>query len=137
MKRTVIIVALTLMLITACAPLPARPQPHTSNPAITMLMQQAKQSAAAGHPRVAEGLIERALRIAPGNPRLWHALARLRLPRHPNEARYLALRSNSLSPQDRSLQARNWQLIAAALAALGHPHQAAAADSRAQALSGP
>ncbi|MHB1586772.1 MAG: tetratricopeptide repeat protein [Acidiferrobacteraceae bacterium] len=138
MKHRALVGILTLALVAACAmPVTVTNAPESQNPAVTQLMQQAQQSAASGHPRTAEGLIERALRIAPHNPYLWHELAKLRLARHPNEARYLATRSNTLSGHHRALRARNWHLIASALAVLGHPHRAAEADSRAQALADP
>lgn len=138
MKHTALAGILALSFVAACAmPVTVKNAPENQNPAVTLLVQQAQQSAASGHPRTAEGLIERALRIAPHNPYLWHDLAKLRLASHPNEARYLAIRSNALSGHHRALRARNWHLIASALAALGHPHRAAKADSRAQALANP
>ncbi|MHB1949908.1 MAG: tetratricopeptide repeat protein [Acidiferrobacteraceae bacterium] len=137
MKYRALAGLLIMALIGACAPLPPAGEkaPESRNPAVTLLMDQARQAQAAGHPRTAEGLIERALRIAPHNPYLWHELAKLRLSNHPNEARFFATRSNALAGKDRALRARNWHLIASALALLGHPRRAAEADSRSQALA--
>lgn len=57
--------------------------------------------------------IERAIRIQPKNPELWHALAltRFRLGQ-PEAAEDLAKKSNTLARNDQSLIKENWRLIA-------------------------
>jgi len=131
-------VCVLALLLASCAPEEPvnTPAAAPQNPAIAALLTQSQQAAAGGHPHRAEGLVERALRIQPQNASLWHALATLRLAQHPNEARALATKSNALT-SDPNLQAQNWHLIAEAWAASGHPHRAAAADSRAQAAANP
>lgn len=60
----------------------------------------------------AEATLERALRIEPRNPWLWHELARVRLKEgKAAEARSLAARSNSFAGGDASVRDANAKLI--------------------------
>jgi tetratricopeptide (TPR) repeat protein len=100
------------------APSYARPAPAR---AVKVLQQRADDQQRAGDYANASASLERALRIAPDDPALWHQLAGVRL----EEGRYamvteLAAKSNSLAdPADRALRRANWSLIAEARKALG------------------
>jgi tetratricopeptide (TPR) repeat protein len=98
----------------------AEPAPRTENIAVASLMETARGAAAAGELASAAASLERALRIEPRNPRLWHELARVRL-RQGNYAQTesLAARSNSWASEDSALRAGNWRLIAEAREARG------------------
>ena len=57
--------------------------------------------------------IDRALRIQPKNPELWHVLAEIRLRQNqPGLAEDLAKKSNSLSKSNADLVKSNWRIIA-------------------------
>ena len=60
------------------APVPS-PQVPSENPAVASLVNSARADVAAGRLTHAAAALERALRIEPRNPRLWHELARVRL----------------------------------------------------------
>ena len=98
---------------------PASP-PVKENIAIAGLMETARADAASGNLANAAASIERALRIEPRNPRLWHELARVRLKqRQYAQAESVAARSNSWAGDDKALRAENWRLIAQARGARG------------------
>ena len=80
--------------------------------------------------------LERALRIEPRNAGIWHDLAQIRL--HQGEyqqAESLASKSNNLATGNRSLQARNWKLIAVARKSTGNSAGAAEAEAQATQLA--
>lgn len=80
---------------------------------VLALLGQARQAAREGQLFTAESQLERALRIEPRNPVLWHYMAKLRL--HQDrlaEAAGLAARSNSLAGKNNRLKADNWRIIA-------------------------
>jgi predicted Zn-dependent protease len=129
---------LLLLLISGCAagpqPLPEiTPEPEPTPPpreniAIAGLMETARTDAAAGRLANAAASIERALRIEPRNPRLWHELARVRLRQGEyTQAESLAARSNSWAAGDNALRAANWRLTAEARSARGDEAGAQAA----------
>ena len=96
------------------------PAPRTENVAIAGLMDTARADAAAGRLANAAATLERALRIEPRNPRLWHELARVRLKQGQYaQAESVAARSNSWAGSDNALRAENWRLIAEAREARG------------------
>ena len=117
--------ALVLLLLAGCAsspeqsPAPApveqAPAPYPApreSVAVAGLMESARNDAAAGRLPRASATLERALRIEPGNPRLWHELARVRLQQgDPAQAQNLAARSNSYAGNDSALRAENQRLI--------------------------
>lgn len=72
------------------------------------LLETAKQDLSTGQPEQAAALIERALRIDPSNPALWHylGLARRELG-DIGQADTMAAKSRSLAGVDRELRARN------------------------------
>ncbi|MGB5338038.1 MAG: tetratricopeptide repeat protein [Gammaproteobacteria bacterium] len=110
---------------------PARPQPA----AVVALLDHAEQQANAGDLGSAAASLERALRIDPRNPVLWHHLATVRLAQgQAAQAEQLAVKSNSLASGNVTQQALNWQLIARARQEQGDASGAARADHRAREL---
>ena len=99
------------------------------NPAIIDLLNAANEHSAAGRQDEAAAALERALKIEPADPGLWHRLARVRFDQgKPDLAEALAAKSNSLAAGDENLQAQNWRLIAKVRRKLG---DAAGADDAA------
>ena len=109
-------------------PVVTAPAPHKENVAVAGLLESARSDAAAGNLANAAAALERALRIEPRNPRLWHELARVRLKQGQYaQAESVAARSNSWAADDRSLRADNWRLIAESRRARGDEEGARAA----------
>lgn len=109
-------------------PVVPAPAPHKENVAVAGLMDTARSEAAAGNLANAAASLERAIRIEPRNPRLWHELARVRLKQGQYaQAESVAARSNSWAGDDRSLRADNWRLIAESRRARGDEEGARAA----------
>ena len=104
------------------------------NAAVVALLESAREAEKARQYGRAAAALERALKVEPRNPRLWHRLAtvRYRQGRHP-EAEALARRSMSLSPGDVKLESRNWRVIAAARHGQGDEEGAREALRRANA----
>lgn len=107
-------------------PLPPVPQEPVAKPApqeniaIARLMRNAEKESEAGRLANAAATLERALRIEPRNPRLWHELARVRLRQGEYaQAATLAARSNSWAGSDASLREANQRLIEEARIARG------------------
>jgi predicted Zn-dependent protease len=108
-----------------------------ANPAAAALLGQANEQTRAGELDQASSSLERALRIEPNNPWIWHQLAQVRLSQRQDEqAVQMAGRSNTLT-SDRGLQARNWRVIAQARARLGQEEAARSAAAKARDLGGP
>lgn len=106
---------------------PATP-PRQENLAIAGLLDNARTDAASGNLAGAAASLERALRIEPRNPRLWHELARVRLKQGQYaQAENVAARSNSWAAEDKALRAENWRLIAQSREARGDADGAKAA----------
>lgn len=83
-------------------------------------MESARNDAAAGKLGSAAATLERALRIEPRNPRLWHELARIRLRQADYaQAESTAARSNTYAGTDAELRAANQKIISDARAARG------------------
>jgi Tfp pilus assembly protein PilF len=129
-----------VVLLAACAtpeqqPAPEAPPPvvpappaHKENVAVAGLLESARAEAAGGNLANAAASLERAIRIEPRNPRLWHELARVRLKQGQYaQAESVAARSNSWAGDDRSLRAENWRLIAESRRARGDEEGARAA----------
>ena len=117
-------------LLSACASLPMQPSAPTPEPpaeapraetvAIASLMESAQADTQAGRLANAAASLERALRIEPRNPRVWHELARVRLAQGDYmQVEGLAARSNTWARDDPALRAENWRLIAKAREARG------------------
>lgn len=93
------------------AQVPEPPQ-RRENVAVAGLMESARADSAAGRLSTAAASLERALRIEPRNPRLWHELARVRLKQGEfAQAENMAARSNSWAGSDSGLRELNQQLI--------------------------
>ena len=108
---------------------PATPAARAPNPAVERLMASARTDLAASRLGSAEATLERALRIAPHDARLWHQLARIRLQQGQyQQAESLAARSNTWAGADHALRAENWGLIAQARDARGDSAGARAAQ---------
>ena len=117
---------LPLLILAGCTAPPPAPEPTPEPPpppvaapapkeniAIAGLMESARADAAAGKLPNAAASLERALRIEPRNPRLWHELARVRFQQGQHaQAENVAVRSNSFAGDDKALRAENWKLIA-------------------------
>ncbi len=97
------------------------PRPAASdNRAVIALLDRARTDSTAGQRETAEASLERALRIEPRNPWLWHELAQLRLAQGQYaQAITLARKSNSFAGGKRRVQAENWQVIGQARIAQG------------------
>ncbi len=160
MKR---LIYLLLMLLSACSTTPqrsappvvdgSRPGEHAPSPeqlpgrvempppapgggAVVALLDRADDYRQAGDIGNEAATIERALRIDPGNARLWQRLAATRLDQgQPQQAEQLALKSNALSAGDSRLQAGNWRLVARARWAMDDSDGARAAEKRARKLA--
>ena len=115
---------------------PPRSQSTTAQPAaVVALLDRAEQQANSGDLDAAAVTLERAIRIDPRNPVLWHHLATLRLAEgEAVEAEQLAAKSNSLAAGNYSLQVRNWELIADARRHRGDVAGSRSAEQRARAL---
>jgi Tfp pilus assembly protein PilF len=98
-------------------PLPSEPPPaeapeRRESVAVAGLMQSARSDTAAGRLSSAAASLERALRIEPRNPRLWHELAKVRLQQGEYaQAESMAARSNAWAGNDSGLRAENQRLI--------------------------
>ncbi len=111
----------------------ARPQPKR---AVSVLTRRAEDQRRGGDLDGATQSLERALRIAPDDPFLWHALAKVRLDQQKHHlVVQMAAKSNALAhPQDASLRSANWRLIAKARRAQGDISGARDAQRRADSL---
>ena len=104
------------------------PAARQESMAIAGLMESARSDAAAGRYPNANASLERALRIEPRNPRLYHQLARVRIQQGQYvQAEQFAVRSNSYAADDLGLRTENWRLIAQAREARGDREGARAA----------
>lgn len=99
----------------------ARPVPfqaaaaHELSPAAAERVVAAETLLAQGEPEAAVAELERALRIQPGNPRLWQRMAAVRLElNQADQAEALARKSNRLAADNPAIQSVNWRLIAEA-----------------------
>jgi len=109
-----LVAPLLVLVIAACAgpqPREAASEPQAGR-AVTTLLARADSRAQAGEWEQAAALLERALRIEPRNPWLWHHLATVRL----RQGRYaqaasLANKSSSLAPDNATLQEKNRRLV--------------------------
>ena len=129
MKYVIIVSAVLAGCATAPGPEPelppvqppeTAPAPRSENAAVAGLLENARADATAGRLANAAATLERALRIEPRNPRLWQALARVRLKQGQYaQAESVAARSNSWAGSDNALRAENWRLIAEAREARG------------------
>ena len=107
-----------------------------SRAAVIALLREAKIFYEEGQSEQAAALLERALRIDPRNPVLWHNLAGVRLQQQDwVRAASLAAKSNSLAVDNKWLRVRNWVLVAQACEGMGDMDCTAEARNRARALA--
>ncbi len=106
-------------------PAPQQPLPATEAPAIPtpepvpeasqLLLASAREQRQNGDLARAATTLERALRMAPNDPYLWHELARVRLAEQAwQQAIQLANRSRILAADNQKLRQQNSEIIAAA-----------------------
>lgn len=101
-------------------------------PAVLALREDAAASLAGGDLDSAASTLERAIRIQPKNPELWHDLAQVRLKQQqPVLAEELAKKSNAHAKGNTALIQSNWALIAEARRLQGDAAGAADADAKA------
>ena len=112
------IVLLCLMVVAGCSVTPGRSTTEqelgvdTQNSATIALLGTAKRQAEAGDLEAAAAVIERALRIEPVNPGLWHQLAKIRFAQGQySTAINLAAKSNSYAKRNSELISKNRDLI--------------------------
>lgn len=111
----------------------APPADPAAGPAALSLLKQAQGLAHGGRSEEAAAILERAIRMEPRNPWLWHRLAVLRLQEERHAlAIELAKKSNVLARGNRRLAAGNRLLVAKARAGLRDGAGAAKAGARAQ-----
>lgn len=120
----------------AKAPPPPEPAPQNSPPAATppavlALLGDAESNLQSGDFEDAASSLERAIRIQPRNPRLWHALAEVRLKQQqPILAEDLAKKSTLHAKGDAALIRANWAIIAEARRQKGDDPDSAADAQR-------
>jgi tetratricopeptide (TPR) repeat protein len=121
------------LLVSGCAVQPVSLPPRESGVqrATLSLLDEAEQALHAGNALRAEEYLERAIRIEPRNPRVWHALARSKFQQgqYP-QAIQMARKSNSCLP-DRATERSNWLLMEQAHQAMGDYQKAKNAHDRA------
>lgn len=99
---------------------PAAPAIHRgftleAPPAVAALEKEIDTQMAVQHYVDAAAILERAIRIQPKNPELWHVLALARLRQNqPGQAEDLAKKSNLLAKNHAAITKLNWQVIAEA-----------------------
>lgn len=112
-----------------------RVEDKVRNPAVTGLLEQAEKQQAAGELRQASATLERALRIAPRDPRIRTRLASLRLDQNdPFQAKELARMAVVYGSGRPELQAEAWDVIAAAERMIGNHVEAELAAQEARRL---
>jgi len=111
----------------------AQPRP-VPNRAVAVLQRRADDQQRAGDLDGAAASLERALRISPRDPMVWHRLALVREQQgRYGQAEELAAKSNSLADGlETQLMRDNWQLIARCRRAVGDLAGARAAEARAR-----
>lgn len=118
-----ILILITALFLGGCAGLQqieAPPTQPSDNTAVIALLNKAGDQSAAGQMDEATENLERALRIEPRNPVLWHELARIRLEQGQYlQAENMAAKSNMLTGTNRYLKAKNWRIIGEARNRLG------------------
>jgi hypothetical protein len=88
---------------------------QSAPPAVLALQTDIEGHIKSGSYADAAGSLERAIRIQPKNPELWHVLAEVRLKQNqPGLAEDLAKKSNLLAKNNAELVRSNWNLIAEA-----------------------
>ncbi len=103
-------------------------QAPTAGASALELLEIARQQAEAGQGDLAAATLERAIKIEPANPWLWHRLAVLRMQqKNWGQAIELANRSIALANGNQRLIGGNWLVISLALEGAGSHEEAAVA----------
>ena len=101
-------------------PAPGEGRRKAGSAAVAALLDDARAAEEAGRYGRAAASLERALKVAPRDPRLWHRLAVVRYRQgRLAAAESLALRSVSLASAAPGLDARSWRVVAAVRQARG------------------
>ncbi|WP_086488775.1 tetratricopeptide repeat protein [Thioflexithrix psekupsensis] len=130
------IIGINLLLLLSLQLAFAQTAAPDSRAAVITLLNEAKAAYEQGQNEQAAAALERALRIDPRNPALWHNLAGVRLQQEDwMRAANLAAKSNSLASDNKWLRVRNWVLIALACEAMSNMECTMEARSRARALA--
>jgi len=96
------------------------------------LLASANKAMRAGQPDKAELHLERALRLAPRDAQLWHAMARVRFAQaNYGQAVQFCLKSNSLAGRNNAIIGQNWLLMEKAYLQMGEKEKAAQARQKA------
>lgn len=130
-----VFILITTLFLGGCAVLQtdAVPTQPSDNTAVIALLNKAKNQSDAWRMGEASADLERALRIEPRNPVLWHELARVRLEQGQyRQAENMAAKSNMLARAYRHLQAKNWRIIGEARSRRGDPQGAREAFEKAE-----
>jgi tetratricopeptide (TPR) repeat protein len=91
---------------------PAQPAPTETNTISSNFSRQAEQQAREGRPDLAAATLERGLRAAPKDAKLWSQLAEIKLQQQQYlQARSLAAKSNSLAGSNTSIVQKNHWII--------------------------
>lgn len=118
------------------ADLPPAEITREGNQAVAALLESADKYVKSKQLDKAGAALERALRIEPRNAGIWHDLAQIRLHQGQyQQAESLASKSNNLAGGNRSLQSRNWKVIASSRRAAGNIGGAEEAEARASQFS--
>ncbi len=130
---------ITLLVVLAvaggCATIPGQLPPISDKQAVVSLVEGALIDRDAGRLDQAVIQLERALRIEPRNPMIWHYLATVRFQQQElDKAETLAIRANSFAGESRALRAANWRLIGQIRSTNGDAAGAQAAFDKASAL---
>lgn len=108
----------------------------SSSSAVIALLNEAKAHFENQEFEQAAAKLERALRLNPRNPILWHNLAGVRLKQQDwQRAANLAAKSNAFAVEDKGLRIRNWMIIAWACEGMGDTECVLEARKRAQTLA--
>ncbi len=111
------------------------PKSIKGNRVVVDLINKAKKQSASGDNETASTTIERAIRIEPTNPAVWHNLAIVKYRSGDySGAETTALKSNSLVSNKHHLKTKNWELISAARKAKGDSSGAKRALQKANSL---
>jgi hypothetical protein len=139
--------AVALLLMPGCAPrtpmpppsVPQPPPPSSSQPPEArpesgpggFFHDQARGAMAQGDYDRAASILERALRVEPGNGRLWFSMAQAKFEQgNLEQSIQFARKAVSLAASDRDLERSSWRLMEQAYRGLGDLRQADAARAR-------
>ncbi len=108
-------------------------QTPTAGASALKLLEVARKQAEDGQGDLAAATLERAIKIEPGNPWLWHRLAVLRMQQEKwAQAIELANRSIALANGNQRLLGGNWLVISLALEGAGSREAAATAKKNSE-----